>query len=49
MSTDAKVADFEMEASTPPMSTRFPAGISSAGIKYLKGEDENQTEVSRRM
>jgi len=37
-STEAMVAVFEMEASTPPIRTRFPAGISSAGMKYLPGE-----------
>ena len=35
MLTDASVADLDMEASTPPMSTRLPAGTSSAGMLYL--------------
>lgn len=37
-SLEARVAVFEIEASTPPIRTRFPAGISSAGMKYLPGE-----------
>jgi len=37
-SMEARVAVFEIEASTPPIRTRFPAGISSAGMKYLSGE-----------
>lgn len=36
MSTLVSVAVFEMEASTPPIKTKFPAGISSAGMKYLE-------------
>jgi hypothetical protein len=35
ISKDANVAVLEIDASTPPMRTRFPAGISSAGMKYL--------------
>jgi hypothetical protein len=29
------VAVLDMDASTPPMRTRFPAATSSAGMKYL--------------
>lgn len=35
---EASVAVFEIEASTPPIRTRFPQGISSAGMKYLSRE-----------
>ena len=35
---EASVAVFEMEASTPPIRTRFPLGTSSAGMKYLSRE-----------
>lgn len=37
-SMEASVAVFETEASTPPIRTRFPPGISSAGMKYLSRE-----------
>ena len=37
-SIEARVAVFEIDASTPPIRTRFPAAISSAGMKYLRGE-----------
>jgi hypothetical protein len=35
MEVEAIVAVLEIEASTPPMSMRFPAATSSAGMKYL--------------
>ena len=35
MLTDASVADLDMEASTPPMRTKLPAGTSSTGMLYL--------------
>src|SRR6267154_2758023 len=35
MSVDISVAVFVMEASTPPIKTRLPAGASSRGTKYL--------------
>ena len=37
-SMEASVAVFEMEASTPPIRTRFPPATSSAGMKYLSRE-----------
>lgn len=38
MDVEAMVAVLEIEASTPPMSMRFPAATSSAGMKYLYNE-----------
>ena len=35
MDADAIVAVFEMDASTPPIRIKLPAGTSSAGMKYL--------------
>ena len=40
MDGSARVAVLEMEASTPAMRTRLPAGISSAGMKYLTEEPQ---------
>lgn len=36
MDGSARVAVLEMDASTPAIRTRLPAGTSSAGMKYLE-------------
>ena len=41
MDVSARVAVLEMEASTPAMRTRLPAGTSSAGMKYLREEPQS--------
>ena len=40
MSIDAKVAVLEIDASTPPIRIKFPAGASSVGIKYLENGEK---------